>query len=222
MEKIFSVCLRCGITANRVTLAGLFFVVFGIYAFAVNYKIIGFSAIVFGLALDVFDGALARSTETVSKLGKILDRFSDKIKFNILVFVAIFVGGYHIHESLILSGLPIAILLFAFMNCTIELWGILLIAYQWFFEPKSKGNGAVIVGKVKFFAQSVFGATLFYPDIYFIAKPFVLFVSGLVGAVLAVFSFSYHVKHVRWYIFFPLTLPFIALFSYIAYIFFIK
>lgn len=222
MKIFISICLRYGITANILTSFGLLFVIFGIFSFAIDYKIVGFAAIVLGLAIDAFDGALARATKTVSKFGKIFDRLSDKVKFNALVMSAIFIGGYQTNESLILWGFPVAIAFLAFVNCAIEFWGVLLIAYQWIFEPLSKGSGAVKVGKIKFFAQSVFGAALFYPDTYFIVKPIVLFIFGSIGAVLAIFSFAYHIRYVKKPLFFVATLPFVALFSYASYIFFIK
>lgn len=215
MGKIYEACLRFGIKPNHITISRVFFVVMGIYWYSIGYKWLGFLTIVISWLTDTVDGHFARYTDTESELGKVLDRLLDKVVFVILVIFAIFLGGFNVPESFILAGLPI--ILFAFLNCFFEVWGVTLIAYQKIFEPKSKGNGAIWVGKNKLIAQAIFSCALFAPDQLIILKPVVLFATGAIGLGLATLSFWYHVKHVSVFKFCSLSLPLIVLFSYLSY-----
>lgn len=216
MGKLYEFCYRCGFRPNHLTILGLLIVFLGVYFFKLGYEYLGFFTIVFGLLVDIFDGPFARFVGDVTEIGKILDRLADKIKFISLVIFGIILGCFQVTEDFFLIGA--SVVFFTLMNLLIETWGIILIAYQKFFEPTTKGKGAVWVGKRKFLFQSIFAATLFLPryapEFLLLAKPVVLLVSSMIGAILAVFSFYYHVKHLKVLTFCSLSLPIMAITVY--------
>ncbi len=216
MGKVYEFCYRYGFTPNHLTIFGLLVVFLGIFLFGIGYEYSGFFTIIFGLLVDVFDGPFARFVGNVTELGKILDRLADKIKFIALVVFGVILGCFQVTENFILIGA--AFTFFTLISLLIETWGITLIAYQKFFEPNTKGKGAVWVGKKKFLFQSIFAATLFLPSYahpyLLLAKPIVLLISSIVGALLAVFSFYYHVNHLKRFKFCSLSLPIMVLASY--------
>ena len=219
MGEIYKFCYRYGFKPNHLTVCGLLIVFYGIYFFNLGYEYLGFFTVIFGLLVDVFDGPFARFVGEVTELGKILDRLADKIKFISLVVFGVIFGCSQVAEDFILVGLVFTI--FTLISLLIETWGITLIAYQRVFEPNTKGKGAVWVGKRKFLAQSIFAATLFLPsyapEFLLLAKPIVLLISSMVGATLAVFSFYYHVSHLKMVRFCSFSIPIVTGFFYSYY-----
>jgi phosphatidylglycerophosphate synthase len=212
MGKVYEFWYRYGFKPNHLTICGLLIVFYGIYFFSLGYECAGFFTIIFGLSLDRLDGEFARHVNNVTELGKILDRLTDKIKFITLIIFGIIFGCFQVNEDFFLIGFSIVI--FAFLSLIIESWGILLIAYQRFFEPNTKGKGAAWVGKVKFALQAIFVATLFLPryapEYLLYVKPIILLALIVISTPLAIFSFYYHVKHLKMFKFCSLSLPIVT------------
>jgi phosphatidylglycerophosphate synthase len=217
MGKVYEFCYRYGFTPNHLTIFGLLIVFLGIYLFGIGYEYLGFFTISFGLYLDRHDGDFARHVNGVTKLGKILDRLADKIKVIALVIFGMVFGCFQVTWEFFLLGFFIT--LFTYFTLLVESWSILLIAYQKFFEPNTRGKGAVWVGKVKFTLQAIFVATLFLPsyahEYLLYIKPIILLASIMVSTPLAVFSFYYHARHLKVFTFCSLSMPVMAIMSYL-------
>tara|TARA_B100000900_G_C20598400_1_gene724408 strand:- start:2652 stop:3305 length:654 start_codon:yes stop_codon:yes gene_type:complete len=80
-------CIQIGISANLVTLLGLFLSIYSGYLFFYSNFVLG--SIFFGIALiiDSTDGRVARGTNSFSKFGALLDSVTDKFRS---IFVALF------------------------------------------------------------------------------------------------------------------------------------
>ena len=73
------ICIKLGIKPNVLSFVGLIIVIVGCYLFLNNIKTTGALIIFIGSAIDGLDGPLARSTNTISKNGALLDSFIDRI-----------------------------------------------------------------------------------------------------------------------------------------------
>ncbi len=85
------VLARLGVQPNQITLAGTAICLFGALLVAADYLVLGGLIWLAGSALDMLDGALARSQNQVSRGGAFLDSTLDRISEGVL-FTAI---AYH-------------------------------------------------------------------------------------------------------------------------------
>ena len=85
------------LTSSRFVLAPLFAVVFGLIGRVPGFAPIGVSLLWFIFALielsDILDGAVARRSNTVSDVGKLLDPFADVVS-KVTYFACLLVAGY--------------------------------------------------------------------------------------------------------------------------------
>lgn len=85
------------LTSSRFVLAPLFAVVFGLIGRAPGFAVAGVSLLWFIFVLielsDVLDGAVARRSNTVSDVGKLLDPFADVVS-KVTYFACLLVAGY--------------------------------------------------------------------------------------------------------------------------------
>ena len=76
---VVSVLSKLGVSPSFVTMTGLFFAIIAAALICFEYLWIGALVMLFGGILDMFDGALARATDTVSRFGGFLDSVVDRI-----------------------------------------------------------------------------------------------------------------------------------------------
>ena len=77
--QVVSVLSKLGVSPSFVTMTGLFFAIIAAALICFEYLWIGALVMLFGGILDMFDGALARATDTVSRFGGFLDSVVDRI-----------------------------------------------------------------------------------------------------------------------------------------------
>lgn len=75
---------RTGISANTLTVAGVFFVAAGTWIIVGGYPVPGAIVIGVGGVLDLIDGAVAKATHTETPFGAFLDSTTDRISDGIL------------------------------------------------------------------------------------------------------------------------------------------
>jgi phosphatidylglycerophosphate synthase len=78
VEPIARLFGRVGLTPNALTVIGLLIAVVGAWFAATQSWLIAGLIVAFGAIFDLFDGALARATGTVSKFGAFLDSTLDR------------------------------------------------------------------------------------------------------------------------------------------------
>ena len=76
---VVSVLSKLGVSPSFVTMSGLFFAIIAAVLISFEYLWIGALVMLFGGILDMFDGALARATDRVSRFGGLLDSVVDRI-----------------------------------------------------------------------------------------------------------------------------------------------
>lgn len=221
MDKIFDYCYARGLRANHITLSRLFFAVFVVILRVLGLQTSAFITIAVMWYTDRLDGAFARGRDE-TLLGRLLDRFIDKI-----VFVFIIVSAYILLLLIlpaIVSFLQYPLYFIVVVVCFFEVWGILLVVYQYKYERDSINNGAGPVGKFKLVAEVVFSMILFCPDslvdlvLYILPFIFIdqllifrsvfLVCYGSVAAFLSYYSFNQHASHLsNEHYFYKLSLP---------------
>ena len=88
LEPLCRVLAGFGVRPNQITLAGTLVCLLGAILVAAGYLVLGGMIWLTGSALDMFDGALARSQNMVSRGGAFLDSTLDRISEGVL-FTAI-------------------------------------------------------------------------------------------------------------------------------------
>ena len=88
VAKVF---MRTGLTPNALTLIGFGVSVFGAWLAATHSWVLAGLVVGFGAAFDLFDGALARATNSTSKLGAFMDSVFDRAG-EAVVYVGILIG----------------------------------------------------------------------------------------------------------------------------------
>ena len=82
-EKLASpfikLCIAIGLKPNVLSVMGLLVVTIGCYLLFIDIKTTGAIVIFVGSAIDGLDGPLARSTNTMSEKGALIDSFIDRI-----------------------------------------------------------------------------------------------------------------------------------------------
>jgi phosphatidylglycerophosphate synthase len=91
VEPVARVFGRLGLTPNALTLIGFGIAVVAAVAIAAQLWLVGGLLVAFGAVFDLFDGALARVTNTTSRLGAFLDSVFDRAG-EAVVYVGIAVG----------------------------------------------------------------------------------------------------------------------------------
>lgn len=79
VEPVARIFGRVGFTPNALTVIGLLIAVVGAYFAATQSWLIAGLVVAFGAIFDLFDGALARATNRVSKFGAFLDSSLDRV-----------------------------------------------------------------------------------------------------------------------------------------------
>jgi phosphatidylglycerophosphate synthase len=77
-RPVAAVFMRTGLSPNALTIIGFVIAVVGAYLAATQNWLIAGLVVAFGAIFDLFDGALARATNKVSKLGGFLDSVFDR------------------------------------------------------------------------------------------------------------------------------------------------
>jgi len=90
-EPVAKVFMRTGLTPNALTLIGFGIAVTGAALAIAQLWVIAGLVVGFGAAFDLFDGALARATNTTSKLGAFMDSVFDRAG-EVVVYVGIVVA----------------------------------------------------------------------------------------------------------------------------------
>jgi CDP-diacylglycerol--glycerol-3-phosphate 3-phosphatidyltransferase len=142
--------LANALTSSRFVLAPLFAIVFSVMARVDGFAVVGISLLWFFFVLielsDVLDGAVARRSDTVSDLGKLLDPFADVVS-KVTYFACLLVAGI------------------------VPLWFILVVLYREFgiilmrmiLYRDGIALGAHVAGKLKtWFYAITAGAGLFF------------------------------------------------------------
>jgi len=94
---VAAVFIKTGLTPNALTLIGFGISVFGAGLSAYQIWIPAGLIVGFGAAFDLFDGALARATNSTSKLGAFMDSVFDRMG-EVVVYVGIVVGLLRINQ----------------------------------------------------------------------------------------------------------------------------
>lgn len=84
VRPIVSLLAHTPITPNAITVSGLFVTAAAAYAVAIGQLALGGGVLLFGSAMDAFDGALARATGRASKFGAYLDSVIDRMQESLL------------------------------------------------------------------------------------------------------------------------------------------
>ena len=90
-EPVAKVFMRTGLTPNALTLIGFGIAVIGAALAVAQLWVVAGLVVGFGAAFDLFDGALARATNTTSKLGAFMDSVFDRAG-EVVVYVGIVVA----------------------------------------------------------------------------------------------------------------------------------
>ncbi len=89
-DKMIKFCVKYEITPNEITLTRLFLLYFIYnYLFKTNKKFIPIVLIMIFYFMDCLDGHLARTTDSVTKVGDILDHLTDFI-FLVMIFYYVY------------------------------------------------------------------------------------------------------------------------------------
>lgn len=75
---------KTGVSANTLTVAGVFFVALGVWIYLEGHPMFGAVVVGVGGVLDLIDGAVAKATHTESVFGAFLDSTTDRISDGIL------------------------------------------------------------------------------------------------------------------------------------------
>jgi len=111
LEKILNpIAKKLDIDPNYLTIFSLIIAVLAAVSFGMNELILGGVLIFFSGLLDVFDGAVARCNNRVTKFGGFLDSTTDRFS-DAFIIIGVIVGGYTnwvigvlaIHSSVIVS-----------------------------------------------------------------------------------------------------------------------
>jgi CDP-diacylglycerol--glycerol-3-phosphate 3-phosphatidyltransferase len=94
---VAAVFMKTGLTPNALTLIGFGISVAGAVLAALQIWIPAGLVVGFGAAFDLFDGALARATNSTSKLGAFMDSVFDRMG-EVVVYVGIVVGLLRINQ----------------------------------------------------------------------------------------------------------------------------
>ena len=78
-SPFIKLCIAIGLKPNVLSVIGLLIVTVGCYLLFIDIKTTGAIVIFVGSAIDGLDGPLARSTNTMSKKGALIDSFIDRI-----------------------------------------------------------------------------------------------------------------------------------------------
>jgi phosphatidylglycerophosphate synthase len=90
-EPVARVFSRTGLSPNALTVIGFVIAIVGAYLAATESWLLAGLVVAFGAIFDLFDGALARATNKVSKLGAFMDSTFDRAG-EAVVFLGIAVG----------------------------------------------------------------------------------------------------------------------------------
>lgn len=132
-ESVSSFLVKIGISANFLTLLGLFFSFLSAFYICLGSFFIAGALLLFSGLCDLLDGAVARASGKVSVFGGILDSTLDRYGDGI-VLCALALRAVYLHEF-ILAGLAVAALLGSFTisyiraraecemdNCRVGFW----------------------------------------------------------------------------------------------------
>src|SRR5688572_17558263 len=92
VEPIARLFGRVGLTPNALTLIGLGIAIVGAWLAASESWLLAGLVVAFGAIFDLFDGALARTTNRVTKFGAFLDSSLDRVG-EAVVYVGIAYGA---------------------------------------------------------------------------------------------------------------------------------
>ncbi len=142
IDKVFLRFIPHSVKPNHVTILRFILIPIVCYFFVINRFDIALAVFVIAASTDFIDGAMARTRNQITDLGKVIDPVADKL---LILSVLVFIG----FEYLIVKIFIVSI--------TFEMFAVLFSAL--FSFAIGKPIGANVYGKIKMILQS-FGAGL--------------------------------------------------------------
>jgi CDP-diacylglycerol--glycerol-3-phosphate 3-phosphatidyltransferase len=104
VERVMRPLAHLGITPNMLTLAGLLLTVLTASVIAFNHLRIGGLLVLFAGIFDMFDGAMARASQRISKFGAFFDSTLDRYSEGILLLGVIIYAQLHLPQQTTVVG----------------------------------------------------------------------------------------------------------------------
>lgn len=125
-EPLLPLLTRIGLTPDILTWIGLVINILAAAMVATGHLIIGGMLVLFSGLFDILDGALARFTDTSTKLGAVLDSTFDRLSEAFILFgiLILYVKGVHTLEILLIFGVMLGSFLTSYIRARAEGLGI--------------------------------------------------------------------------------------------------
>ncbi len=167
IKKVFLWMIPYSIKPNYFTYLRIVFVPVIYYLFATDKVVAAFWLFIVAASTDFIDGALARTRNQVTELGKILDPIADKL----LILTALYYVGFKYWIVWVIS-------IFIVLEIVAVVFGALFSKYL------GRPTGANVFGKIKMWLQCM-SVGLFLIGIIFHNEPVIVFSEDIL--ILALF-----------------------------------